>query len=158
MEPFSKDDPLYDLLGKARHVEPRSNFTQNVMRAIRQEPQAEAGFWSSLTRWLEPFTLRPAAYTGAAALVALSLFLAFNLTQNPVTEDVTPRSVVHVSVPDADSTPVDGVTPSVPEAGTELQADTAVASELDNVDQLSVLLAQGDTSALTDSEIALLLY
>ena len=39
MEPFTPDDPLWKLMGNARPVVPRPNFTQNVLRAARLEPQ-----------------------------------------------------------------------------------------------------------------------
>ena len=54
--------------------------------------------------------------------------------------------------------------PGVSKASVEMDAATAempveaVASELDTLDHLSVMLALQDTSALTDSDIASFLY
>lgn len=150
MEPLSPNDPLHRLLGKARTVQPRPNFTQNVMRAVRQVPQEQGG-WRRVQDWLAGFV--PPRMAFAAAAVVLGVLVAAALlqppsrtgvamvVQSPVKQAATPASVQGALVTTAED-----------------PLDSAVASELDSVDSLSVLLAQQDTSALTDSEIALLLY
>ena len=150
MEPLSPNDPLHTLLGKARSVEPRPNFTQNVVRAVRQVPQTQSG-WSRIQEWLAGFTPPRMAY--AATAVALVALVAAVYVQSPpwtggVTVVQAPANQAKTPIPVQEAT---GTTAEDP-------LDSAVASELDSVDALSVLLAQQDTSALTDSEIALLLY
>lgn len=150
MEPFSKDDPLHKLLGKARAVEPRPNFTQNVLRAVRQEPQ-RLGFWERCRVWLEQNDGARSFCRGAlaaAAVVTLSL-VVWKQTGNP-----SGNSMGLVSAPGAPKTSVEaGEAPAA-----EMPVEAIVASELDTLDHLSVMLAQQDTSALTDSDIASFLY
>ena len=150
MEPLSPEDPLHTLLGKARTVEPRPNFTQNVMRAVRQVPQEQGG-WRRVQEWLTGFVPPRMAY--AAAAVALAALAAVAFLQSP---SRTGRVTVAQTPVKQATTPVPMQV--VPLATAEDPLDSAVASELDSVDALSVLLAQQDTSALTDNEIALLLY
>jgi len=68
--PASPDDPLWKLLGEARKVEVRGNFTANVLRAARNTPQDKGCLASLLARCMESSVswLRPAM---ALALVAL---------------------------------------------------------------------------------------
>ena len=176
MEPFSKDDPLYDLLGKARPVEPRPNFTQNVMRDIRNTPQEKLGWWASL---LAKFKFEGrSAPAFATAAVAAALLLGFALFEfgpgsstadpasNPGTTIVSndhPASAEQVTttmtMAEAEPQSESGASiAAFEEAGEETPAEAAVASELDSMDQLSDLLASQDTSSLTDGEIAMLLY
>jgi hypothetical protein len=154
MEPFSKDDPLHKLLGKSRAVEPRPNFTQNVLRAVRQEPQ-KVGFWERCRAWLEEeggFKTLCQGTVAAAAVLTLSLVVwkqAAPATGNPA--DVV------MSTPPAGSPPApEGV--AVETTGVTEMPVEVVASELENLEHLSVMLAQQDTSAMTDSEIVSLLY
>src|SRR5882672_8489776 len=83
MDPFSPEDPVAKLLGKAKAVQPRPNFTQNVLRAVRQLPQQESG-WErmkeTLSGWLSP---RP-ALAGACALMATAMLSVWflNSAQN----------------------------------------------------------------------------
>lgn len=150
MDPLSENDPVYKLLGKARSVEPRPNFTQNVLRAIRQQPQSRTA-WERFKDKLAGLTFpRPAYTAGAFASIAIAAFLTITLLpkteQNNVYTNVTPS----ISTSEVATT-------SIPEVETST-LENGVTSELDNIDQLSVLLAQQDTSSLTDNEIALLLY
>ena len=138
MEPLSPQDPLYHLLGKARPVEPRADFTRNVLRVVRQLPQRE----SAWERFLQLLTMQRATTSFAcAAALALGGFVLWNPSRSP-----------RITSPAADAVnaqPVfDFTKPS----------ESDVASELDGMNHLSALLAQQDTSALTDSDIAFLLY
>lgn len=152
MEPFSKDDPLHKLLGKSRAAEPRPNFTQNVLRAVRQEPQ-KLGFWERCRAWLDEeggFKKLNHGILAAAAVLTLSLVVwkqAGAPTGNPT--DVVATS------PSGSSSPAQAVE-AVP--ATEMPVETVVASELESLDHLSMMLAQQNTSAMTDSEIASFLY
>lgn len=144
MDPFSKDDPLHRLLGRCRRIEPRPNFTQNVMRSIRSAPQQQ-GFWTALGTWFQfrPFTRRTAAVCAVAFAAAWIIVLN---TPEPASRPMT------ASGP---SSPITAPVPAATSAETE---DALVASELDTMNQLSDLLAQQDISQLTDGEIAMLLY
>jgi len=147
MEPFSREDPLYKILGKARMVEPRSNFTQNVLRAIRQEPLTESA-WSKVKGWV---TVRPLYRAATAAVLLTGLILS--IWQINTKTDAVP-AFAHIGTPSTTNTTI---SPLFTEEGTTI-TDNAVASELGNMDRLSTLLAQEDTSAFSDGEIALLLY
>ncbi|MEY4485369.1 MAG: hypothetical protein RL693_2821 [Verrucomicrobiota bacterium] len=146
MEPFSHDDPLYKLLGKARSVEPRPNFTQNVLRAIRQEPPATSA-WLKIKAWI---ALRP-LYIGATAALLLTGLALF--TWNTESPNALPV-LAHTETAPGNSAITSPLSTEEPVAIT----DTTVASELGNMDQLSTLLAQEDTRSFSDGEIALLLY
>lgn len=138
MEPFSPKDPLSKLLGQARPVEPRPNFTQNVLRAIRQLPQ-RMSVRERLAEWCTSLS-RP-ALAGACAVVAAGL-LAFQTLQNGTDLDV--------------STSLDA--PSLAVTEDAISAETAVATTLNNMNQLSTLLAQSDARAMSDTEVAFLVY
>lgn len=147
MEPFSHDDPLYKLLGKARSVEPRPNFTQNVLRAIRQEPPATSA-WLKVKTWFAHHPL----YIGATAALLIT-GLALSTWQTDSQTDITP-AFAHSETASGNSATT---APLFNEEGGAI-TDTTVASELGNMDQLSTLLAQEDTRSFSDGEIALLLY
>lgn len=146
MEPFSHDDPLYKLLGKARSVEPRPNFTQNVLRAIRQEPPATSA-WLKIKAWM---ALHPLYIGATAALLVTGLALS---TWNTESRDAIPALARTETAPANNAT-----TPPLSAEEAVAITDTTVASELGNMDQLSTLLAQEDTRSFSDGEIALLLY
>lgn len=137
MEPFSPQDPLGKLLGQARPVEPRPNFTQNVLRAVRQLPQ-RMSLRERLAEWCASLS-RP-ALAGACAVVAAGL-LAFqtvrdgNRIDGPLNRDGKSVAADEVSGGEAD-----------------------VAATLENMNQLSTLLAQTDARAMTDTEVAFLVY
>jgi hypothetical protein len=138
MEPFSPQDPLTKLLGQARPVEPRPNFTQNVLRAVRQLPQ-RMSLRERLAEWCGALS-RP-ALAGACAVAAAGL-LAFQSLQHGT-------GIQGSRTPDGKSLVVTA----------ESAADeTDVAATFDNMNQLSTLLAQTDARAMTDTEVAFLLY
>ena len=142
MEPLDPNDSLWKLLGKARPVEPRSNFTANVLRAARQTPQTR-GWWAKVSEWLQdsPSAL-PRMAVGVAAAVAFAAVVAVQIR----TPESSPNLAQHAS-----STAPLAMTVAEPPL-------LAVETQLESVDQVSMLLALEDTSSLTDSEINFLLY
>ncbi|MCE9518569.1 MAG: hypothetical protein K8R87_03230 [Verrucomicrobia bacterium] len=138
MEPFSPQDPLSRLLGQARPVEPRPNFTQNVLRAVRQLPQ-HMSLRERLMEWCS--TLSRPALAGACAVVAAGL-LAFQTVQHGADINISTRQ----------DGPALAVTEDV------LNTETEVATTLNNMNQLSTLLAQSDAKAMSDTEVAFLVY
>jgi hypothetical protein len=141
MEPLSPNDPLWNLLGKTKSVEPRPNFVQNVVRAARQTPQ-EMGWLASLKGWWRDRELghTPLAWT-AAAVIALA---GISLTLVPQM-DVAQVAAQPVSTQDLVLSEADFL---VPEFETEWK----------NLETMGNLLAVQDTSQLTDREIHMLLY
>ena len=145
MEPLEPNDPLWKVLGKARPVEPRSNFTQNVLRAARQTPQTR-GWWAGLAQWLSdnPPALSRVALGAATAAVVVALAVMQFRTASPSSD---PTGIASVSTSPASWSTTVAEPPLL-----------AVETQLESVDQMSVLLALEDTSTLTDSEINFLLY
>jgi len=140
MEPLTPNDPLWNLLGKTKPVEPRPNFVQNVVRAARQPPQ-EHGWLASLKAWWQESELghAPLAWAAAAviALAGISLTLA---PQADVQMAAQPAATQDAVLSEADFL--------VPEFETEWK----------NLETMGDLLAVQDTSQLTDREIHMLLY
>lgn len=134
MEPFTPDDPLWKLMGKARPVVPRPNFTQNVLRAVRQEPQA-VGWRVQLGEWLVAW--RRPLLSGLAATAAVLVAGVMWQTNS----HVTPASEVAV----------------ISAAEMAVIADDASAP-LESLDHMDALVAMEDTSSLTDTELQFLLY
>lgn len=151
MEPLTPNDPLWKVLGKARPVEPRPNFTQNVVRMARQTPQ-ERGWLAGLKAWWQD---HPAAgvglsWTAVAALIALTAVVV-----HQPESAMSPSTVAHLStpVPAASTSAVD---PTAVE--TDFPLVPGFETEWENLEQMGDLLAVHDTSLLTDSEINILLY
>ena len=142
MEPLDPNDSLWKLLGKARPVDPRPNFTQNVLRAARQTPQSR-GWWAKVSEWLQdsPSAL-PRMAVGAAVAVAMALVVA---TQFRGGDASSTLAVAGGSEPVLVATAVE---PPL----------FAVETQMESVYQVGALLALEDTSTLTDSEINFLLY
>ncbi|HSJ02856.1 MAG TPA: hypothetical protein VK956_10405, partial [Verrucomicrobium sp.] len=152
MEPLSPNDPVFKLLGKAKPVDPRPNFTQNVLRAIRQEPQRES-VWERLRYWLATGGTPRAAWAGSgvAALLAVAVW-SQSISQQSSMEPA--GGLPTVTITKVESMPSVAAPTAVEEAfpASEASASTepaTVASEFESMDQLSLLLAQQDTSALT---------
>ena len=125
-------------MGKARPVVPRPNFTQNVMRAIRQEAQTSSP-WQRLADWLVAWQ-RPVAGLTAAVIMLTGVAVLLNHGDQH-------SQVVVASVPAIIS-------------DTEMAtlADVDVSVPLDGLDHMDALVAMQDTTALTDTEIQFLLY
>jgi len=157
MDPLSSNDPLHQLLGKARQVQVRPDFTQNVMRAIRQEPQS-LSLWEKVQEWLLCFgTPQRACMAGLAALVVTAASLSL-LSPQDAGQSAQPSIAFQIpAVPDTALAIQTSAESALPEDEAP-SLETVVATDLDNLDQLSILLAQQDISSLTDTEIAVLLY
>lgn len=137
MEPLEPNDPLWNLLGRSRPVEPRGNFAQNVVRAARQTPQ-DRGLWAGFKSFFENsrvFSPRLAVATTCAVALCLGVFLLPSET-----------AVVTSSLVATQPAPVEGLPLVMPEAPFE------------SMDEVSALLALEDTSSLSDSQIHFLLY
>jgi hypothetical protein len=145
MEPLTPNDPLWDLLGKAKPAEPRANFVQNVVREARQTPQ-EHGLWAKIKGWWQDsVSPSPAlSWAGSAALCAL----------------VT--SITLISHQDSSSTVVSQPSTAISEEVLLTEIDFPIVPEFEsewkNLEQTGALLAVQDTSQLTANEIHLLLY
>ncbi len=141
MEPLSPQDPIAKLLGKAKAVEPRPNFTQNVMRSVRQLPQGQS-VWERMTEWFDArFIVRP-MLTAACAVILAAAMTGYWLHQKG---DLASSNTVAIVENPATS----------PSFST---AENDVATDLDQMEQFSILLAQQDTRSMSDSDLALLLY
>lgn len=141
MDPLTPNDPLWKLLGEARQVEVRGNFTANVLRAARNTPQDKrwlASLWAALRGADSLAWLRPAV---ALALVVLGVLIWL------------PESRNHALTQAA-------VTTALPALSDEDMALIAndVDLALESMNHLDSLVAMEDTSALTDTELAFLLY
>jgi hypothetical protein len=136
MEPFTPNDPLWKLMGNARPVVPRPNFTQNVVRAARQEAQTLSR-WAQVKEWLTAWQ-RPLV-SGVAA-TALALAMGVLLLEKGGTVSTAPALAI---LPDAEMAAI---------------ANEDVSAPLDSLDHMDALLAMQDTSKLTDTELQFLLY
>ena len=126
-------DPAWDLLKNARKTEPAGNFTQNVMREIRQLDQAPEHGWFSL-RWAAAFT--------AVAAVALGAFMV-------------------LKQPDTDTSDLTTETAAATPAPVSYEEEITIeefAEELEELAYLSDLMAVPDTSLLADEDLAALLF
>ncbi len=143
MEPFTPEDPLWKLMGKARPAVPRPNFTQNVLRAVRQEPQG-TGFYARLMEWCAawPLRLRLGAGMAALALAAVTGMVMLHHAGPAPAVDVA-MNTAPLALADADMAAI---------------ADDDVSVPLDSLDHMDALVAMEDTSALTDTELQFLLY
>ncbi len=150
MDPLTPDDPLWKVLGQARPVEPRPNFTQNMVRLARQTPQ-ERGWLAHLKGWWMEHDSARAGLTWAAA--AAVVITAATLVYQPV-EISQPQVALNAPVPVATVPTTAEATP----ADLDFPLDPTFESEWKNLEQVGDLVAVHDTSLLTDSEINILLY
>lgn len=145
MDPLTPNDPLWKLLGQAKPVEPRPNFTQNVMRQARQTPQ-ERGLLCRLRAWFETSGSMTSRIAWAGAAAAITLLAVLPLLREPAVEVVRVEKIV-APVVVAVETPLADF-PLLPESDTQWET----------MEQFDALLAVQDTSELTDREIHFLLY
>jgi len=145
MEPLSPNDPLWKLLGKARPVEPRSNFLPNVLREVRNTPQ-QTSWWSRVSEnfsaWLAG--LQRPALMAMAAFVIVALLVT--LLDRPVPE----------TSPDVSVSNMTALQPLADEEMALIADDLSLPTA--GLDHMEALVAMEDTSSLTDNEIAFLLY
>ena len=143
MEPLSPNDPLWKLLGQARPVEPRSNFTAHVLREARNTAQ-DTGWWARVTgvfsAWMA--SLRRPALIGATAFAVVTLLAILLVRPAQVQPDVAVVPTV--------------IQPVADEEMALIVNDSSLPFE--NLDHVEALVAMDDTSSLSDSEIAFLLY
>lgn len=146
MNPLEPNDPLWKLLGKARKVEVRGNFVQDVVRAARNEQQLR-GVWQRLRAWVSEagpsVWLRPALVTAAVVMTAVVLWDRPGPTGDMAASVAAQQTPSAVPTEDADMLRLAESLPTLP---------------LETVNQMDALLALDDTTALTDTEIAFLLY
>ncbi|HCN31409.1 MAG TPA: hypothetical protein DIT64_22440 [Verrucomicrobiales bacterium] len=142
MDPLNPNDPLWKLLGKARPVKARPNFTQNVLRAARQTPQ-EHGWLAALRAWWSGGEKAPAGLIWAAAAVVLAALVVFMPEEKNASEIAgrTAPAMVEPLLLESDFPLIEGY-----------------ETEWENLEQMGALLAVQDTALLTDKEIHFLLY
>jgi hypothetical protein len=125
-----------------------------VLRAIRQTPQT-VSLWERAKSWLGGFGMPRVALAGAVAAVVVGLVVMAMQKSQPS----APAVVQKKPVPAA-SSPVGH--PALHEvAATMILAATAElpeAKEPELDDPMGVLLVEQDTSALSNSDLALLAY
>ena len=144
MEPLPPNDPLWNLLGKTRPVEPRPNFVQNVVRAARQTPQ-DRGLVAWLKGWWRGERHSPVTLAWVTAAVVLVVGV-LSISLSPV--DSVPQVAAPSAKPVVEEVLVTEADFLVPEFETQWEGLT----------QMGDLVAVQDTSELTDSEIRMLLY
>jgi hypothetical protein len=159
MDPLSPNDPLHVLLGKARPVEPRSNFTQNVLREIRQTPQA-LSLWERVRVWLGEWGMPRMAFAGAVAALVVTAWAMFAWQRpDPQTPMVAVQPTVVPRTPTVVHTALHEVSASMILAATAEVSVAPVSTVVEEKrDPMEVLFVQQDTSALSDTELALLVY
>ena len=142
MDPLSPQDPIAKLLAQARAVEVRANFAQNVVRAARQTPQDRGWLAAWRTWWEDVSSAAPAGKWAFATVTvaAMALALVIFQTQPAAETHLAKQQVPVMSGPELPLLHAEAETPW--EATFDTQA----------------LLAEDDTSQLTDSEIGFLLY
>lgn len=140
MDPLTPDDPLWKLLGKARPVEVRGNFLGKVVRAARNTPQDRGwvGYLRSRFRGESLPWVRPALVVAGVALFALAWL--------PQEAETPPTAVASTKF----------IAPLADADMALIANDVDLA--LEGMNHLDSLVAMEDTSALTDTEIAFLLY
>lgn len=141
MEPLTPNDPLWNLLGKNKPVEPRPNFVPNVVRAARQTSQ-EHGWLATLKAWWQERDAAPASLAWAAAAVIALAGISLTLAPRDTAPQVATQPAVST---EAVLTEADFL---VPEFETEWKS----------LETMGDLLAVQDTTQLTDNEIHMLLY
>ncbi len=157
MDPLNDQDPISKLLAQARQVEPRGNFTQNVLREARQTPQ-ERGLFATLASLFSGSSSSAPVWRLAAATAAIALIgLAWMQQSRTVAPSVVEAQQIE-EAPLVASTPVE-----VPPSNEDLFADEIpllpeVETQWQNLDHQDALLAVEDTSMLSDSEVAFFLY
>jgi len=132
MKHSEDNDPAWDLLKHARKTEPAGNFTQNVMREIRQ---LKSGQDKARSPWFSPRLV--------GSMAAAAAFLIGSV-------------VLLKPSPDAPVEPVQVV--AAPVIYEEEITIEEFAAELEELAYLGDLMAVPDTSLLADEELATLLF
>jgi len=131
MSDLEPNDPIWNVLGQAKEVEPSPFFARNVVREVRRLQENGPGLWS---RILFLFSgPRAIVATGACALVAMALVL------------VAPRD--------------EATNLGFPLSTNEESAEAFdPASEIANVEYLGQLMAVADPGQLDDAALADLFF
>ncbi len=146
-------DAVWELLQKARQVEPGPHFTGNVVREVRELGSSGPAPLSKII----PF---PRLAYAAAALILLSLAV-LQVLRSP-----TPSGDEIVVAPEAGASQVATAGVEAVASTEPLLEDPAAAEqshgdyqdELEIIDYLDGLLAVGDVQSLTDDDLAELLF
>lgn len=150
MDPLTPNDPLWKVLGQTKPVEPRPNFTQNMVRLARQTPQ-ERGWMARLKGWWQERETAGLVWAATAAVVLGAAFWVY-----PSAE--TSPSVVAVATPVPAEAGATAPATDLAEADMDFPLIPEFETEWKNLEQVGDLLAVHDTALLTDSEINILLY
>ncbi len=152
------DDPVWDLLKKARKVEPSPSFVRNVVREARRQESARtsgaAGLFAEFFAWLSRPVVAVPAGALAALLVAGVIFYSNSRVTSPSPSsfaDNTPEETL--TVPDASP-----AAPLSPSQGSKEGPASTLASDLETISYLGELMAVNDPSALDDDALANLLF
>jgi hypothetical protein len=131
------------------------------MRAIRQVPQS-LGVWERLQEWFGRLAMPRMALAGAAATLLVAALAVATLQETP---SQAPDLAQQAQQPLAPPQPQAPAQPPIYHvSATMILAATAEVSQplapavVEELDPMELLLVQQDTSVLTDSELALLVY
>lgn len=144
-DPLQPNDPLWNLLGKAKQPEIRGNFVPDVLREARQTPQSR-GWWTGVVEWFQDSPAALPRLAVAAAAVAALVGLTVMQISSPQPQQAEVAAAINITETSQ--------SPAVAEP--PLVAD--VESQWENTEHIDALLAMEDVSTFTDSEIAFLLY
>jgi hypothetical protein len=141
--PLDPQDPLWPLLGKAKSVPVRPNFSQNMARCARQTAQ-ERGLWAAWRAWFRELDSIQLAGRLAAATAVVLLSVSGYIWLQPAGTSA-PQTVAAVER-------------AAGPAAEWLADEVLPESELAQLDEIHALLTVDDTSLLTDQELQVLLY
>jgi hypothetical protein len=130
-------DPIWELLTKAKSVEPSPFFARNVLRELRRIEDEPAGFFEQLRHFAE-FFRNPRILITASACAALALTLFLNRNPDRALRD-------------------ESVSGSIVNQGDHSDAFDP-ASEMAAVEYLGQLMAVADPGQLDDSSLADLFF
>lgn len=158
MQPLDPNDPMWKVLGRSHPVNVRGNFVQNVVREARHTQQGSrlAAWWMDFRQELAlRITRQGAARFAVAAAVAMVVLgvIGFGLREFRIENKSTGDSFVMAS-----KSAQGVVRSSTGESVANVPGQPEVETEWENMAQMSALLAVEDTSVLSDSEIASILY
>jgi hypothetical protein len=131
MSDLEPNDPVWNVLGQAKEVEPSSFFARNVVREARRLEGDRAGLWSRVTTLFSGS--RAIFATAACAVVAMAL--VFVAPRDEATGSGFPLSTNEDSAEAFDP-----------------------ASEIANVEYLGQLMAVADPGQLDDAALADLFF
>lgn len=128
MSVFEPNDPVWNVLGEAKEVEPSLSFARKVVREARRLGEDRVRLWSRVTTFFSGY--RAISATAACAVVAM--VLVFVVPQGEVTPALS--------------------------ASEESSDAFDPASEIANVEYLGQLMAVADPGQLDDAALADLFF